>query len=232
MNRRGGNPCGQALGQPGLDVERLQLAELDAAEAGQDVAELALVERHGRGAQVHHRRHVLAGPLGQGDPTQLWSDPGLGPPAVSDILDEVPGLAFGVTHFAPRATLRVAVADLPPTVRHPFGLSHRPVLLRQGRQRRRTKRTEGPAPGPRRAVSAEGQQCDRNQRRRGGRRVFSRLFASRGFRPPRLRAETRDILPGQRQHSEWSESGSIRRPRAFQARALPTELSDRGPDGI
>ena len=33
-------------------------------------------------------------------------------------------------------------------------------------------------------------------------------------------------------HVAWSEPASIRRPRTFQARALPTELSDRGPDGI
>lgn len=44
--------------------------------------------------------------------------------------------------------------------------------------------------------------------------------------------------PGQQERpsakglSGWSEPVSIRRPRAFQARALPTELSDRGPDGI
>ena len=39
------------------------------------------------------------------------------------------------------------------------------------------------------------------------------------------------LIP-QRGLLQWSETASIRRPRAFQARALPTELSDRGPDGI
>ena len=72
--------------------------------------------------------------------------------------------------------------------------------------------------------------------------------STRGHRPRRLWRRTRRRARSprapppnraDRDSGTWTSPrfavvgvGSIRRPRAFQARALPTELSDRGPDGI